>query len=74
MTVREIIEKYLKENEFDGLCGDDCGCPIDDLMPCMCDSMDSCVPGYKVPCDCGGGCDYHISESKDQKEEEEEKC
>lgn len=69
MTVKEMIEKYLRDNGFDGLCNDDCGCPLDDLMPC-CDSIEGCVPGYKVPCDCGEGCDYHISESKDHKEEQ----
>lgn len=48
MTCKEIIEQYLKEKGFDGLCGDDCGCGIDDLMPCF-DAWTECVPGFKGP-------------------------
>lgn len=53
MNVKEIITKYLKDNNFDGLCRDDCDCEIDDLMTCN-DSAD-CEPGYKKYCkDCKG--------------------
>jgi hypothetical protein len=34
MDVMSIIEKYLRDNNFDGLCNDDCGCDVDDLAPC----------------------------------------
>jgi hypothetical protein len=66
MTVREIIEAYLKEHGYDGLCDDECGCSIDDLMEC-CSGF--CEPGYKVPCDpktcpADGDCEYHISTDK----------
>lgn len=47
MTVKEIVIEYLKKNGYSGLCGDYCGCEIDDLAPCdnnMCD----CVCGYKI--------------------------
>ena len=46
MTVKEIVIKYLKNEGYDGLCGDDCGCLIDDLFlcgPCFSD----CRPGWK---------------------------
>jgi len=33
-TVRLIIIDYLKENGYDGLCGEDCGCGIDDPFVC----------------------------------------
>ncbi len=35
-TVREIVRKYLMANGHDGLCNPalECGCDIDDLMPC----------------------------------------
>lgn len=63
MNVKEIVTKYLQDNGFDGLRTDGCGCQIADLMPCEdCNSM--CEPGYKVPCDCDEGCDFHIVEVK----------
>ena len=34
MNTRDIIEKWLRDNGCDGLCCDDCGCGVDDLMPC----------------------------------------
>jgi hypothetical protein len=47
MTVREIVLDYLRRVGADGLCGDHCSCPLDDLMgdcgmggPCGAD----CVP------------------------------
>ena len=49
MTVKEIVKKYLEENGLEGLCGLDCGCNLDDLMPCSC-CCEKCVPGYGVHC------------------------
>jgi hypothetical protein len=51
MTVKEIIEKYLRDNGYDGLCGEDCGCGLDDFTPCMEPIPSECVPGYRVMCD-----------------------
>ena len=48
MTTKEIIIKYLKDNGFDGLFCDECGCSIDDLGCCSDNCMD-CMPGYKHP-------------------------
>ena len=50
MNVREIIQAYLKENGFDGLAGDDCGCYIGDLAPCSMIDLDICEPAYKRNC------------------------
>jgi len=47
MNVKEIIIEYLKDNGYDGLYCDDCGCIIDDLIPCDNDCS-HCVPGYKT--------------------------
>lgn len=47
-TVKGIIEKYLRDNGYDGLCGNECGCGLDDLAPC-CDNPLECIPAYKVP-------------------------
>lgn len=51
MTVKEIVTKYLKENGYDGLYSDDCGCGIDDLMPCSDCGSDLCEAGIKKDCD-----------------------
>lgn len=34
MTCKEKITEWLKEIGAEGLCGEDCGCGLDDLMPC----------------------------------------
>jgi hypothetical protein len=51
MTAREIIEKYLKDNGYDGLCNSDveCGCDLDELAPCDSNMLD-CEPAYKHIC------------------------
>jgi len=56
-TVKQIIEKWLKANNYTGLFNEDCGCELDDLMPCAgWDSgLDLCRAGYKHLCD--GGCE-----------------
>jgi hypothetical protein len=49
-TVAEIVEAYLKEHDFDGLCTQDCdGCKMGDLLPCVHGGA-KCVPGYHVDC------------------------
>ncbi len=47
MTVLEIIQKYLKDNGYDGLAGDECGCGFDNLATC--DTPLACNPGWKCP-------------------------
>ena len=45
MTVKEIVEKYLIENNFDGLFLEDlCACELNDLIPCNNDNC-NCQPG-----------------------------
>lgn len=68
MTAIEIVKAYLGYHGYDGLCNvdclnDECGCLIEDLAPCGAD-FSRCKPGYKVPCDCGEGCGFHVGERK----------
>jgi hypothetical protein len=46
MNVLEIIKLYLESNGFDGLTNDECGCGLDDLVPCESDCS-MCCPAYK---------------------------
>ena len=46
MNGKEIIKEYLIKNGFDGLYADDCGCFIDDLMPCSSEYCLECEPGH----------------------------
>jgi len=64
MTVSEIIEKYLKENGYDGLynLNGECACEIGDLIPCV-DYCGDCKPGYKKS-DPSGEYDFIISSSR----------
>jgi hypothetical protein len=47
-TVIEIVKAHLTANGFGGLVAPmgDCGCEIDDLVPCTSDCS-QCMPGYK---------------------------
>jgi len=66
VNVKEIVHQYLENNGYDGLCGDDCGCPKDDLCPC--DScMDECRPAHVKKClgkNCPNPCDAFDEEGK----------
>jgi len=50
MTVKEIVKQWLEANGYDGLCNDifECGCELNDLMPCQEDVRDDCAAGHKV--------------------------
>jgi len=49
MNVHQIVEKYLADNGYDGLCNpeQECGCHMSNLF--LCDSDPSqCQPGYEA--------------------------
>jgi len=53
MNARDILADWLKSHGYDGLWHDsdcDCGCVLDDLMPC-CSDPSLCEPGYRLPGD-----------------------
>lgn len=70
MNIRNIVEKWLIDNGYEGLAGNECGCEVGDLMPCEYPSFADCEPGYKVPCPgpegcwADGDCPWHISPTK----------
>jgi len=45
LTISKIVHEHLKDNGYDGLCCEECGCGLDDLMPCD-DYCINCVPAY----------------------------
>jgi len=49
MNVYRVVEKYLADNGYDGLCNprEECGCHISDLFPCDFNPS-QCQPGYKI--------------------------
>ncbi len=52
-TVKDIIVNYLRANGFDALCGEECGCGIDDIAPCVNwnEGMPlDCHPAHKTKC------------------------
>ncbi len=69
-TVKTILVEWLKAHGYDGLCAYECGCLVDNLMPCG-SCPDNCVPGYNVPLPAGeetnvlfGRGDFWIAERK----------
>lgn len=72
MDVKAIVKRYLIEKKYDGLFYEGvCGCTIDDLEPCG-DMQSRCQPGFKGPCTCGDGCDFHIYETPEDVERAKE--
>ena len=69
MKVKEIVEKHLRDNGFDGLVHTwaECGCGVDDLFPCCGgEGVAECEPAYKHPGTEGGDYDVIYSITKHQ--------
>lgn len=49
MNLLEITKEWLQANGYDGLYSDDCGCALEDLMPCDNPSL-ICTAGYRQIC------------------------
>ena len=47
LTVGEIVAEYLRANGYGGLCMEDCGCTLDDLVQCGEIGID-CQAGIEV--------------------------
>ena len=64
MVVNEV-RGWLEDEGYDGLCGPDCGCPLDDLFPCGRVNI-TCRAGYKH----SDGSIWSTPESKDEEDTE----
>lgn len=54
LTVKDVMNKWLAENKYDGLAQDGCGCRRGPgLMNCDCNPSD-CLPGVEVDDGYGG--------------------
>jgi hypothetical protein len=72
MNVKDIVKKYLEENNFDGLVNrGKCSCKIRDLMPCYYDSIENCEAGNLKDCE---KCDYASSQFDEIKQEDVFEC
>jgi hypothetical protein len=49
VTARDLCAAKLVELGYSGLCGEDCGCGVEDLMPCG-EPWADCLPGYTWDC------------------------
>lgn len=49
---RDIIKEYLIKNKYDGICNPEleCGCGLNDFIPCDCLDFNECYPAYKGIC------------------------
>lgn len=73
MTIKDIILEYLTENKYDGLWKEDCGCTINDYMPCGGEYIDDCEPAYAVDVPKGIDADGDIMLFRTKKEAEDKK-
>ena len=65
MIVKDIVVKWIKDNGYDGLASEDCGCSIDTLPACDGYAGDfvHCKPAIRFECSkCNdrGGCEYRV--------------
>ncbi|HUS46138.1 MAG TPA: hypothetical protein VM219_08945 [Phycisphaerae bacterium] len=65
LTVQDILILWLTDHGYDGLVSDgaDCGCLLDDLIPCDA-PCETCRPGYRGP-DLTGEGDWAIYGSRE---------
>lgn len=51
MNVKQIVIAHLRHIGADGLCAEECGCGLDDMMPCGYAGFGDCKPAKAVQCD-----------------------
>ena len=73
MNCKDIIAKWLADNEYDGLYNADseCGCNLKDFMPCDGDDgIIDCQPGYLQP----WMGDYWVGPHKEEQSDPDSRC
>ncbi len=66
MVVKDIVVKWLKDNGYDGLASEDCGCSFEDLAECQgyVGGFAYCKPAIRIKCsECNhtrNYCEYRI--------------
>lgn len=57
ITIKEIVRQWLEANGYDGLCESEveCGCPLDDFMPCDEPHLKGCVAAHREEANVVGG-------------------
>lgn len=69
MKVKEIVEKYLRENGYEGLFAPgECACIISELMPCERVSALYCQPGIIYPADPESEFGFMVGYKADEKD------
>lgn len=73
VSCADMVRDYLERNGYDGLVDDgrECGCCLEDLMPCGGEYAMTCEAGYRVDCctsGCGNGGDFHIFPGRDHRD------
>lgn len=59
MNVKEMLTQYLIDNGYQGLQCDECGCGIDDLIPCN-ELNIECEAAYAFECSkCKKKCEHY---------------
>jgi hypothetical protein len=76
MTIKEIITAHLRKVGATGLCREECGCRLKDLMPCDIFDASNCVPAVERGCgifceECfGDGCMVPLVEADSERKGE----
>ncbi len=66
-TVEEIVKQWLEANGYGGLYDEECGCSLDDLMPCGGEFAYRCRAGYVAKGEPGGGFDFIVGPDADER-------
>ena len=65
MSVKEILERYLHDHGYDGLCGCECGCSLAELITCDEWDISQYTPGYNNQKKANGlGCYFWMQTKK----------
>ena len=59
-TVREMVREYLTAHGYDGLWSPigECGCSLEDLMPCCSEGVEQCEAAYMLSADADSDYDF----------------